>query len=394
MEERKRFIEAWLRGEGEDFAELCRQFGVSRKTGYKYTARFQEGGYAGLGDRSRAPHHHPQSVPAEVVKAIIEERQKHPRWGARKIRAALERQHGEALWPAASSIGELLKRQGLIASRVRRRRTPPYSEPLRHAGAANQVWCADFKGWFRCEDGSRCDPLTATDAHSRFLLRCRAVEKTDGVHVRAVFETMFREYGLPEAIRTDNGPPFASGAPGGLSRLSMWWLRLGVRHERIEAGHPEQNGRHERMHRTLKAETASPPRASLRQQQLAFERFEQEYNYERPHEALQNRTPAELYTPSARSFPRRLPELEYPAGVVMRRISQQGSLKWGGERTFLSEVLGREMVGLLEVEQGLYEVYYGPLLIGWFEAAQHIFVPDRAPARYRQQSQITERAGV
>lgn len=373
-------MEAWLKG-GEDFTQICRNFGISRKTGYKYVARFRAGGLAGLGDLSRAPHHRPQSMPAEVVAVIIEQRHKHPRWGPRKIRAALERQRAQVAWPAASSIGELLKREGLIAARPRRCATPPYTEPLRHAGAPNQVWCADFKGWFRCADGSRCDPLTITDAYSRFLLRCRSVEKTDGVHVQAVFETMFREYGLPEAIRTDNGPPFASRAPGGLSRLSMWWLRLGVRHERIEAGHPEQNGRHERMHRTLKAETASPPRVSLRQQQLAFERFEKEYNYERPHEALGNRTPAEVYTVSTRSFPARLPELEYPAGVTMRRISQQGSLKWQGERTFLSEVLGRETVGLLEVEQDLYEVYYGLLMIGWFEAAHHVFIPDRGPGK-------------
>jgi putative transposase len=322
---------------------------------------------------------------AEVAAAVIEERQKHPRWGARKLRAALERRVGKVRWPAASSIGNLLRREGLIVSPTRRHRTPPWTEPLQHAGAPNLVWCADFKGWFVCGDGSRCDPLTTTDAYSRFLLRCRSAAKTDGLHVRALFEAMFQEYGLPEAIRTDNGPPFASPAPGGVSRLWMWWMHLGIRHERIEAGHPEQNGRHERMHRTLKAETANPPQASLRQQQIAFERFEQEYNFERPHEALGNCTPGQLYTRSTRSYPRRLPELEYPAGAVLRRISQQGSLKWGGERTFVSEVLGHENVGLVEIEKDLYEVYYGMLLLGWFEAAQLVFIRDRAPARRRRQ---------
>lgn len=380
VEERIRFVKRWLE-RCEDFSELCRQFGISRKTGYKYVERFRQRGLGGLEEESRAPHRRPQSMEAEVVAAVLEQRRQHPRWGPRKIRAVLQRQDGAVGWPAASSIGELLKREGLVASRGKRRRAPASSEPLGHAAGANQVWCADFKGWFRCGDGSRCDPLTATDAYSRYLLRCRSVEKSDGEHVRAVFEVLFREYGLPDAIRTDNGPPFASVAPGGLSRLSLWWLRLGVRHERIQAGHPEQNGRHERLHRTLKAETANPPRATLRQQQLAFERFEWEYNYQRPHEAIGYRTPAELYVSSGRSLPRRLPELEYPAGMMVRRISQQGSLKWHGERTFISEVLGRETVGLQEIEEDLFEVYYGSLLIGWFEAAQHVFMADAGPPR-------------
>jgi hypothetical protein len=252
-------------------------------------------------------------------------------------------------------------------------RTPGYSDPLAHADAANRVWCADFKGWFRCGDGARCDPLTCSDAFSRYLLRVRSVAKADGPHVKAVFDAVFQEYGLPDAMRTDNGPPFASKAPGGLTKLSMWWLRLGIRHERIAPGCPEQNGRHERMHQTLKQETASPPRANLRQQQEAFIAFEREYNYERPHEALDNRTPAELYERSVQTYPARLPELEYPCGVLLRRISQQGSLKWKCERTFISEVLAREVVGLLEVEDGQYDVYYGSLLIGRFDVGRQRF---------------------
>lgn len=290
----------------------------------------------------------------------------------------------EAEWPAASSIGELLKREGLIQARRTRRETPPYTEPLAHASAPNQVWCADFKGWFYCGDGVRCDPFTVTDAWSRYLLRCRATEKTDGPHVRAVMEAVFREYGLPEAIRTDNGSPFASRAPGGLSRLSMWWLQLGIRHERIEPGCPQQNGRHERMHRTLKQETASPPAATRSRQQQAFLDFERLYNEQRPHEALEGKTPAELYVGSARCYPARLPELEYPRGVHLRRISQQGSLKWRSERTFLSEVLARQRVGLLETEEEFFEVYYGPLLIGWFDGRAHLFEPERPRPRSRR----------
>jgi hypothetical protein len=230
---------------------------------------------------------------------------------------------------------------------------------LAHADAPNRVWSADFKGHFVCGDGCRCDPLTMTDNCSRYLLRWE--------HVRAVFEAAFRDYGLPEKIRTDNGPPFASRAPAGLSRLSMWWLQLGIQHERIQRGCPEQNGRHERMHRTLKQETARPPRASLRQQQEAFVAFRHEYNEERPHEALQNRTPAEMYVASVRSYPERLPELDYPAGAHLRWVSQQGSVKWKSRRTFISEVVSRRAVGLVEVDDELFEVYYGPVLLGWLD---------------------------
>jgi transposase InsO family protein len=265
LEQRNNFISEWLKGE-TPVAELSRAYGISRKTAYKWLERFEQDGRNGLSDQSRAPLHCPQAMEESTAVAIIAEREQHPTWGARKIRESLRRQQAEVSWPAASSIGELLKREGLIQARRKRRRTPPYSQPLAHATAPNQVWCADFKGWFLCGDGTRCDPFTVSDAYSRYLLRCRAVDKTDGPHVRAVMEAMFRECGLPEAIRTDNGPPFASPAPGGLSRLSMWWLELGIRHERIDPGCPQQNGRHERMHLTLKQDTASPPAANRRRQ--------------------------------------------------------------------------------------------------------------------------------
>jgi transposase InsO family protein len=379
LDERKQFIEEWQ--EGEAISELCRRYEVSRPTAYKWIGRYEAAGETGLIVRSRAPHHRPQAMAPEVIGEILMQRGKHPTWGPKKLLALLKRLDAQTQWPALSSIGELLKREGLAHPPRRRKRTPPYFQPLQHAQAPNQLWCADFKGWFVCGDGQRCDPLTATDAYSRFLLRCRAVAKADGAHVRVLFEAMFREYGMPEAIRTDNGTPFASRAPGGLSRLSMWWMRLGIRHERIEPGCPQQNGRHERMHRTLKQETATPPRASLRQQQLAFVSFEQEYNRERPHEALDYQRPADLYVASAREYPAKLPELEYPAGCHLRRVSQQGSLKWNGQRTFLSEVLGRETVGLLESEDDFYQVYYGGLLLGQFDAVQHRFEEKRAPRR-------------
>lgn len=383
MDKRNEFIEKWLKHDSA-FSDLCEAYEISRKTGYKWVGRFKDDGRMGLEDRSRAPLTHPQAIEDEIAQQVIAERERHPSWGARKIQESLRRQKPAVSWPAASSIGELLKRQGLIVGRQARRRTPPYSEPLGHAAAPNQVWCADFKGWFRCGDGRRCDPLTITDGFSRYLLQCRAVPKTDGVHTRAVFEAVFREYGMPEAIRTDNGPPFASLAPGGLSRLSMWWLRLGLRHERIDPGCPQQNGRHERMHKTLKQETATPPRRNVRQQQQAFEAFQQEYNRKRPHQALDYRVPADLYIGSLRNYPARIPELAYPNGVQFRRISQQGSLKWRTERTFISEVMARETVGLLETDEDLFEVYYGPLLLGWFDGAHHLFQADRGrPKRKR-----------
>jgi transposase InsO family protein len=317
---------------------------------------------------------------SEAVRtAILEQRQLHGRWGPRKLLAVLRRQQPKQRWPAASSVSELLRREGLAHPRRQRQRTPPCSEPLQHAQAPNQVWCADYKGWFCCGDGTRCDPLTISDAFSRYLLRCQAVERADEAHARAVFEAVFREYGLPEAMRTDNGPPFASPAPGGLSRLSIWWMRLGIRHERIRPGCPEQNGRHERMHQTLKQETALPPRANLSQQQGAFREFEREYNHLRPHEALDYSTPAERYVAAARRYPNRLPEMVYPAGMHLRRISSAGELTWKHQDTYISRVLAQETVGLLEVEDGFFEVYFGALLLGWFDRRELCFVADRPP---------------
>ena len=383
VDQRRKFIQEWQQEE-EGIAELCRRYEISRPTAYKWIERYEAEGEEGLRERSRAPRHRPHGIAEQVAAVIVKLRQQHPRWGPRMLRHVLERdQPQKNRWPAASTIGELLRREGLAKARQPRRRTPAYSQPLAHAEGPNAVWCADFKGWFVCGDGRRCDPLTCSDAYSRYLLRCRAVEKADGVHVRAVFEALFREQGLPWAMRTDNGSPFASRAPGGLSRLGMWWLRLGIRHERIAPGCPQQNGRHERMHRTLKAETAAPPRATLRQQQQAFLHFEQEYNYVRPHQALDYRTPAQLYVPSPRPYPARLPELVFPDGAQLRRISQQGSLKWKGERTFLSEVLAREWVGLLEVEEGWLEIYYGSLRLGWLDAVHQRFKPE-PPLRRRK----------
>lgn len=379
LDERKAFIREWSKQE-VPLAALCRDYRISRQTGYKWLERYEAEGARGLEERSRAPHHSPQQMSEKVREAIVALRQSYSRWGPRKLRAVLQRQQPDQRWPAVSSMGALLRREGLAHPRRKRRRTPPCTAPLEHAQAPNQVWCGDYKGWFRCGDGARCDPLTITDAFSRYLLRCQQVERTDQALARAVFEAAFREYGMPEAIRTDNGPPFATPAPGGLSRLSIWWMRLGIRHERIQPGCPEQNGRHERMHQTLKQETASPPQANLRKQQEAFHRFQQQYNQVRPHEALGYRTPASHYVASQRLYPEKLPEIEYPQGMRLRRISERGQLALKRHQEIcVSKALAHETVGLWKIEENLYEVYFGSLLLGWLDSRELGFVADRAP---------------
>src|SRR5271157_3874388 len=317
MEEKLRFVFEYERDE-QTMTELCTSFAISRETGYVWLRRYRALGLAGLVELDRAAQRHPNQTSATMEQAIVELRQAHMRWGPRKLKRVLERDQAGRSWPAASTIGELLKREGLVVARRKRRRTAPYTEPLAHADGPNRVWCADFKGWFRTADGERIDPLTISDAHSRYLLRCQAVEKTDTARVQAIFEATFREYGLPQAIRTDNGAPFASHAVAGLSRLAVWWIKLGIVPERIEAGHPEQNGRHERMHRTLKQEVAMPPAPDRRAQQRALENFRKEYNQVRPHEALQMQTPARVYEPSQRAYPAQVREPEYPSTMLMR----------------------------------------------------------------------------
>jgi transposase InsO family protein len=369
VEERARFVFEYEKGEC-NLAELCRHYGIARKTGYKWLERFAEDELRGLQDRSRAAWRHPNQTPREIEQQVLELRQAHMRWGPRKLRRWLEDKHAQQVWPAASTIGELLKREGLVIARKQRRRTPPYTQPFAAAQAPNQVWCADFKGWFRTQDGKRIDPLTMTDAHSRYLLRCQAVEKTDTARVQAIFEAAFREYGMPEAIRTDNGAPFASRAIAGLSRLAVWLMKRDVVPERIQAGHPEQNGRHERMHRTLKEETATPPAANRRAQQQAFQRFRREYNEERPHEALGQKTPATVYVPSPRPFPERVPEPEYDNGFEVRRVYPHGQFFWQGQDVFLSKALAGERIGLEPLDERYWCVYLAAFPIAVFDSEE------------------------
>jgi len=367
MSERVKFLAAYLECEGSNFSDLCQDFGISRKTGYKWVRRYEADGVAALKDRSRAPHVHPNAIREDIVQAILAIRRQHPRWGPRKLKVVLSRKRPRTLLPAASTIGEILTREGLVRPRRRARRSSPYGERLREYDAPNAVWCADFKGCLPIggiRGGARCHPLTISDGYSRFLLRCHALRRPLSQYAKRVFESAFCEYGLPRAIRTDNGPPFSTLAPGGLSRLSVWWIRLGIRPERIMPGRPEQNGRHERMHSTLKAETAKPPRSSFRAQQRAFDRFQTEYNEERPHEALGQEVPASLYRPSFRSYPSQLPEPEYPQDFETRVAYPNGVITFGSTQWYVSGCLAGERIGLEACEDGCWRVHFGWIPIG------------------------------
>jgi putative transposase len=354
MDERMQFIARVLAGEDE-MTVLCREYGVSRKTGYKWLGRYIAEGAVGLAERSHAPLQHGQAHDVAVVQAVLGLRQRWPHWGPKKLRVKLVELHPELPVPAASTIGDWLRREGVAGRSRQRRRCPPYTQPFAAVSAANDVWCTDFKslplartgGWFRTADGRRCDPFTLTDAHSRYLLRCQAVARPDEENVRPIFEAAFKEHGLPLAIRSDNGPPFASPGVGGLSRLAVWWIKLGIRPERIVAGKPQQNGRHERVHRTLKHEAATPPAASLPAQQQRCEAFRAVYNSERPHEALGQQTPASVYKPSPRPYPDRLEDPHYGDDVAVRHVRSNGQIKWAGERVFVGEALIGEPVGIL-----------------------------------------------
>ncbi len=363
MNERMFFVAAWLEG-SETKSELCRHFGISRKTGYKWMERYGDQGAMGLEDRCRAPHSNPRAVADETIEAVLAVRHRHPSWGPRKVKAWLEA-HGPGLsWPAASTIGDLFDKAGLTRPRKRRRRVAPHGRPFAACRAPNDVWCADFKGWFLTGDGTQVDPLTISDGASRYLIRCEAVGQTDAVHVWPVFEAAFYEYGLPLALRTDNGPPFATQAIAGLSQLAVRLIKAGVTPERIEPGKPQQNGRHERMHLTLKQETASPPARSLGEQLERFECFRSIYNHERPHEALGQRPPASLYQPSPRQFDGILRAPDYPAEAVIRKVRSSGEIKWKGKYVFVSEVLTGEPIGLTEIGDDVWLVKYGPIVLG------------------------------
>jgi putative transposase len=366
MDARTRFIAAVLANE-DSMTALCEEYQVSRRIGYKWLSRYQAEGPTGLVDRSRAPHAVPWAISQAHSEAIVAMRRQHPSWGPKKLRTKLTALAPAQPWPAISTIGDLLQREGLSQRAKRRRRATPSEGGLVPAVAPNEVWCIDFKGWFRTGDGTRCDPLTVTDAFSRYILCC-VITTPDHRGCRGYFESLFRECGLPRVLRSDNGAPFASVGVAGLSRLSVWWIKLGITPERIAPAKPQQNGRHERMHRTLKAETARPPAANPAAQQRRFNHFRREFNQERPHEALGQTVPAAHYTSAPRPYPARLEDPVYPADFELRRVRSNGEIKWQGELVYITQLLAGEVIGLSENAEGDAEAYFGPARLGTIDA--------------------------
>jgi putative transposase len=391
MDERVRFCVLHDAGEAT-MSELCRQFGISRKTGYAVIGRWRDGGAAALLPRSHAPHGCSHGLDEACRQAVLSVRQRHPSWGPKKVKAWLQQHQAGVRWPAASTIGALFAREGLSVARKRRRRACPSAALLGNGVAANDVWCMDFKGWFVTGDGKRCEPLTMQDQVSRYLIRAVPVARTDAAHVWPVIEAAFREFGLPLALRSDNGPPFATTGAGGLSGLAVRLIKAGVSPERIAPARPQQNGRLERLHRTLKAETASPPAASLRRQGERLRRFRRIYNEERPHEALGQVTPASLYQCSPRPWSGRLVSPDYAEGVQVRRVRQNGEIKWDGGLIYLSTALVGEPVGVEETEDGVWQVRYGPVLLGTLKADGKLRRPPASRARKSCES-VTHHAG-
>lgn len=352
--------------------DLCDRYGISPKSGYKWLARFAEEGRRGLADRSRAPHSCPHRMAPEVAGRLVAARGSHPSSGPRKLLDWLRERDPEGPWPAPSTVGDFLRRRGLV--KPRRRRRPPF-----HPGVVpptttgpNDLWTADFKGHFKTGDGVYCYPLTIADHHTRFLLACQGLLSTKGTGARRGFTDAFRAYGLPAAIRTDNGVPFATTGIHGLSQLNVWWMQLGIQHQRIRPARPQENGAHDRMHKTLKAGAIRPPRGSLAAQQRAFNQFRREYNEERPHEYLQGRPPAARYRPSPRPFPERVPAPEYPGHFLVKRVTSGGTIRFKRKLLFLANPLRHLEVGLEEVNDGIWSLYFYRVLLARFDEREYI----------------------
>ncbi len=375
-EERLKFIAEVLRAE-ETMTNLCRSFGISRKTGYKWQERYHAGGPPALVDVSRRPHINPNATPTEIRDRILALRTEHPTWGARKLRARLQCIHPEQHWPAASTIHQIVKRAGLTRT-SQRRRVVRFTQPLVEVARPNQVWCMDFKGSFDCSNGERCDTFTVTDAFSRFVLHCQVINSLSHSEVDKLCDELMKKYGMPERIRTDNGTPFSSISGLGISKLSIKWMQLGITHERIEPGKPTQNGRHERLHRTLKEDAATPPAHSLSLQRQRFEHFTKSFNSERPHQALGMRTPASVYSPSERPYPAAQDLITYDNRHIVRPVRRNGTIRWKSKEIFITEVLRRQTIGLLPNLNSAFDVYFGTLHLGTIDEHQAKFTPRSA----------------
>lgn len=371
MEERQAFVRDAL-SDRFTMSELCARYGVSRRVGYKWLARFEAEGRGGLADRSRAPHHCPHKMAPALVELLVAERTTHPFWGARKLLKVLGDRHPHLTWPAPSTVADLLARRGLVHRR-RSRRKPVHPGVVRPVTVApNDLWTADFKGQFRTGDGQYCFPLTMADQHTRYLLTCRGLLSTQTVMAKPVIERAFRTYGLPLAIRTDNGVPFATQALHGLSALNVWWMRLGIVHQRIRPGCPQENGAHERMHRTLKRQAIKPVRQTCAAQQRNFDAFRHEYNEERPHERLHQETPASQYRASPRPYPDRLPALEYPRHFLVKKVTTGGRFRFRTRLLYLANAMVDQQIGLEETDDGVWAIYFHTVLLATFDEQDYI----------------------
>jgi len=380
MDQRRRFVLEWRSGTVSKTA-LCQLFGISRQTGYKWATRFKRARkWSAIEEQSRRPHSSPNATPTKLVKLILSQRRQFPLWGPVPIRKRLQTLWPQHAWPAPSTIGAILKRHGMVPDRRRRHRVGPRTRPFATCREPNDVWCVDFKGQFEMTNGKTCYPLTVMDGASRYLLACVGFHSPSLENVRGVFVELFKAYGLPKAIRSDNGEPFASTGAGGLSQLSVWWTKLGIRVERIDPGKPQQNGRHERMHLTLKVATCSPPRRSLGWQQRAFDKFRHLYNEHRPHQALDLATPASLYTPSSRPFPEELPPLHYPFSDV-HRVRADGTIRWRKRKLFISSTLAGELVGLNNLDSRYVQVAFANVMVGILDTQQ----PERGLIRPKRE---------
>lgn len=371
VDERIRFVDDHRWGL-YTMSALCERYGISRKTGYKWLDRFERQGRQGLADRSRAPHRCPHKVCDELAEVLCSARRKHPDWGPGKLLDYLAPRYPEIEWPAVSTVGDLFARRGLVKKRRRRR-------PHQHPGVVppitaepNDLWTADFKGQFTTRDGIYCYPLTIADQHTRFLLTCHGLPSTRGAGVFPIFERVFRTYGLPKAIRTDNGVPFTTVGIHGLSELNVWWMRLGIQHQRIHPGCPQQNGAHERMHKTLKRAAIRPPRRNARAQQRAFNSFRAEYNTERPHDYLGGKTPASRYHTSPRPFPSRLPPQEYPGHFLVKKITPAGTFRFQKRLLFISTNLTAQHIGLEETDDGVWSIFFNTVLLAKLDERDYI----------------------
>lgn len=387
QEQRSLFITEYLRGD-LSVSALCRKFSISRKTAYKWINRYKESGIDGLKNRSSAPLSNSRALSDDIICLIIKSRQEHPFWGARKLKIWINKQYPHLNIPAASTIGALLDRYGFIETRKKRRRTPPHQSRLSQSHAPNDLWCADFKGHFKMKNKKRCHPLTITDAFSRYILVCEGFTSPSYKKTQNAFEKAFHKYGLPSVIRTDNGTPFASTGAGGLSSLSVWWIKLGIFPERIDVGHPEQNGQHERMHRTLKQETTNPAKENLKAQQYAFDVFQKEYNEQRPHEALDYKTPASIYHHSSKKMPQHLLTMRYPENATLRKVISNGRIRWQGNLTYIHSALSGENVALTQRDDLLFNVHFGPIYLGCLDPTKPqlgLICPKPRRARFRSQ---------